>query len=262
MVSPPWVVSPRPGVCVQNSPSQGTASISASTSSLPGEVTRRTWKLPVLRPSRTTRLRRKPRWSRRSHGIRPLAAALGEHQLAQLVAPLGGEHAVLQRQDPVEAAGRVEAADELAVLAGPERVLELVAVAPLLQRGHDRLLLEALEAADALQRLGDLLGLDLELALVGEHLPRRARVVGDLAGRGPARAPAARPRARRRSRAWTCRRRRGRGRPARRRPRTRRSRHAARRRCRRRRASRRSARARRRAGGGTAMGPRRSCLRG
>ena len=29
------------------------------------------------------------------------------------------------------------------------------------------------------QRVVDLLGLDLELALVGEHLPRRAGVVGD-----------------------------------------------------------------------------------
>jgi hypothetical protein len=37
------------------------------------------------------------------------------------------------------------------------------------------------------QRLLDLRGLDLELALVGQHLPRRARVVGDLrqaVGRG------------------------------------------------------------------------------
>ena len=109
-----------------------------------------------------------------------LAAALGEHQLAQLVAALGRQLAVGHREDAVEAAGRVEAAHQLAAVAGPERVLELVAVAPLLERGHDRLLLEALEAPDPRQRVRDLLGLDLELALVREHLPRRARVVGDL----------------------------------------------------------------------------------
>ena len=73
----------------------------------------------------------------------------------------------------------MEAADELAVVAGAERVLELVAVAPLLDGGHDRLELEAVEVADPPQRVVDLLGLDLELALVGQHLPRRARVVGD-----------------------------------------------------------------------------------
>ena len=65
-------------------------------------------------------------------------------------------------------------------VAGAERVLELVAVAPLLERRDDRLELVALEPADAGQRVVDLLLLDLELALVGEHLPRRAGVVGDL----------------------------------------------------------------------------------
>ena len=61
----------------------------------------------------------------------------------------------------------------------PKEVLELVAVAPRLGRGDHRLELEALEPADAGQRLGDLLLLDLELALVGQHLPRRPGVVGD-----------------------------------------------------------------------------------
>ena len=141
----------------------------------------------MRRPSRTTRLRRKPRWSRRSQAAEALAAALGERRLAQLVAALGGELAVGHREDLVEAAGGVEAAHELAVLVGPERVLELVAVAPLLDGGDDRLELVALEVADPGQRLLDLLGLDLELALVGQHLPRRAGVVGDLGqavGRG------------------------------------------------------------------------------
>ena len=77
--------------------------------------------------------------------------------------------------------------DEAAVGVGPERVLELVAVAPLLHRRHDRLQREAVEPADAAQRVLDLLGLDRELALVGQHLPGRARMVGggrDALGRG------------------------------------------------------------------------------
>ena len=178
VVSPPWVLSPSPSVRVQKSPSQSTAETRASTSSCPGEVTRRTWNWPVLRPSRTTRLRRKPRCSRRSQAPRPCADALGQHLLAQLVAALGGEHAVRDGDDAVEAARLVEAAHQLAGVARPERVLELVAVAPLLERGDDRVLLEALQAPDAAQRVGDLLGLDLELALVREHLPRRAGMVG------------------------------------------------------------------------------------
>ena len=111
-------------------------------------------------------------------GAQALRARPREHLLAQRVRALGGEQAVVHRHDLVPAAGRVEAAHELAGLAGPERVLELVAVAPLLDGGHDRLELEVLELADPRQRLADLLGLDLELALVRQHLPRRARVVG------------------------------------------------------------------------------------
>ena len=91
------------------------ASISASASSLPGEVTSRTWSWPVRRPSRTTRLRRKPCCVRRSQAPRPCRAQLGQHLLARGVGALGGEHAVGQREDLVEAAGRVEAAHQLAV---------------------------------------------------------------------------------------------------------------------------------------------------
>src|SRR6185436_1853496 len=75
------------------------------------------------------------------------------------------EHLLAQR---VPALGRVEAEHELAILAGPERVLELVAVAPLLDRRHDRLQLEAVEPPDPAQRVLDLFGLDRELALVGQ----------------------------------------------------------------------------------------------
>ena len=73
----------------------------------------------------------------------------------------------------------MEAADQtIAGGTAPEGVLELVPVAPLLERGHDLLQLEPVEAADPPQRVVDLRTLDLELALVGEHLPRDAGMVG------------------------------------------------------------------------------------
>ena len=56
----------------------------------------------------------------------------------------------------------------------------------MLDGGHDRLEREVLEPADPRERLLDLGLLDLELALVGEDLPRRAGMVGD--GRDPVRA--------------------------------------------------------------------------
>ncbi len=64
----------------------------------------------------------------------------------------------------------MKAADELAVRVRPEGVLELVAVAPLLRRGDDRLELEAVEVADAAQRVVDLLVLLGEL-VCGFHAP-------------------------------------------------------------------------------------------
>src|SRR2546423_587987 len=62
------------------------------------------------------------------------------------------------------------------VVSGAERVLELVAVAPLLEGGHDLAHRRIGEAADALERVCDLALLFLELALVRQHLPRRARM--------------------------------------------------------------------------------------
>ena len=67
----------------------------------------------------------------------------------------------------------MKAEHQLAV-ALAEAVLELVAVAPALDRGLDRLELESLEAAEPGQRVFDLLLLLGELALVFEALPRRA----------------------------------------------------------------------------------------
>ncbi len=59
-----------------------------------------------------------------------------------------------------------------------EGVLELVAVAPLLDGRHDVLELIALQPPDPPQRIVDLGALDLELSLVGKHLPGNARMVG------------------------------------------------------------------------------------
>jgi hypothetical protein len=70
----------------------------------------------------------------------------------------------------------VEPTHQPAVGVLAERVLELVAIAPLLQRGHDLLQLEAVELADPSQRVLDLLVLDPQLALVGQHLPRHPRM--------------------------------------------------------------------------------------
>jgi hypothetical protein len=68
----------------------------------------------------------------------------------------------------------VEAEHEPTAVVLTERVLELVAVAELLDGGDDRLDRRPLEAADPLERVADLRLLLLELALVREHLPRRA----------------------------------------------------------------------------------------
>src|SRR5262249_20600532 len=125
--------------------------------------------------------------------LQSLAAAPVQRRLARAVAGLRRQQAVVERDDPVAARAGVEPAHQLAGLpaadaadaatATAERVLELVAVAPLLERRQRILELEAVEAAEPVQRLGYLGALDLQLALVGEHLPGNARVLG--AGRDP-----------------------------------------------------------------------------
>ena len=104
-----------------------------SASSVPGEVTRRTWNWPVRRPSRMTRLRRKPRWVRRSQA-QALARQKVEHLLAGGVAALGGEQVVVDRHDWSQRPGAWKP-HRAPVVVGAERVLELVAVAPLLDAG-------------------------------------------------------------------------------------------------------------------------------
>src|SRR6202020_1089240 len=115
-----------------------------------------------------------------------LLATPGDDLLARLVPAFGGEQAVGERDDLIPPPGRVKAADELAGVVGAERIFELVAVAPLLDRGHDRLQRESIELSDPPQRLVDLRLLELELALVWKHLPRRSGMVGE--GRDPVRA--------------------------------------------------------------------------
>ena len=74
--------------------------------------------------------------------------------------------------------GRGLTTSELAVLLA-ERELELVAVAPVLGRGDDRLQFKPVEMPDAPQRVRDLFDLDLQLALVRQYLPGGTGMVGD-----------------------------------------------------------------------------------
>ncbi len=97
-------------------------------------------------------------------------------ELPRAVAQLGGEQAVVHREHLVAAGGSVEPAHESAVGRIAEGVLELVAITPLFDRRDDRLELEALEAANALERLAHLGLLDLQLTLVGDDLPGDPRV--------------------------------------------------------------------------------------
>ena len=176
-------------------------------------------------------------------GPRPLA-----DRVAGLVVGLGGELAVVDVDDLGPAAAAVEA-ERRALGPLAERVLELVPVAPALDRRLDRLELEALEPPEPAQRLVDLLRLVSELALVGQPLPGGARGrARPRAGRCRrscrGRARAARPRSPRRSRASPSSAGRGPGRRAARPRRRRRSRRRARPRARPGRASRSRARAR------------------
>ncbi len=150
-------------------------------------------------------------------GGETLRATPAQRHLAREIAPLGGQQAVLDRHHRV-AAGGAWKPHTSAVPSDPEEgicaegVLELVAIAPRLERGHDLLQLEAVQPADPPQRVVDLRTLDSKLALVGEHLPRHARMLGARrrSARGSARGSPRRGRAR--SCACACTRPRARGR--------------------------------------------------
>ena len=245
-VSPPRVVSATPSARVQRNESAGVAAASSATrNSPPGLVTTRAWTWPVRRPSRTTRLRSTPVPRLAVPRGETLLAAPRLDRLADLVDALGGEDVVLHVVDQVPAAGVVEAEHELALLVHAERVLELVAVAQLLLRRHDRLDRRVLESADAAERVAHLRLLLLELALVRAAPARARRGAAPPARCARDSAPAARPARPRPTSASTSRSAPARGRRERRRGRTRRSRsRCARRRPRHRRDGRPSARAR------------------
>src|SRR3954454_2732799 len=95
-----------------------------------------------------------------------------------MVDALRGEHVLAHVVDLVPASGPVEAQDELPGVVDSERVLELVAVAPLGDGGHDRLDRRVLEAPDAREGVAHLRLLLAQLRLVAENLPGRARVRG------------------------------------------------------------------------------------
>src|SRR5262249_12886059 len=105
-------------------------------------------------------------------------AAPANHPFPGLIAELGGQQAVLGLNDLIPPPGGVKAADQVAATVGAERVLELVAIAPLFDRRDDRLRRGLAELADPLQRVAALRLLDLELALIRKDLPRRPRMRG------------------------------------------------------------------------------------
>ena len=179
-VSPPWVTSATESIWDQSTASALLAFASASESSFVGLVTSRTWIWPVRRPSRTTRLRSTPVAGAPVVRLEPLSPAPADDLLPRHVARLGGEQAVGDLDDVVPPARGVEAAHEVSVIGvGAERVLELVAVAPLGDGGHDLLERVPIQLADPAQSVIDLLLLDLELALVAEDLPGCAGMLGE-----------------------------------------------------------------------------------
>ena len=103
-------------------------------------------------------------------------------RLADRVADGRREEALLHVDDLVPAARPVEAEHE-AVRAGREGVLELVPVAELGARGHDRLERRLGEAAEARERVAHLLRLRLELARVGVVLEAAATARPEVAAR-------------------------------------------------------------------------------
>src|SRR6202034_4211613 len=104
--------------------------------------------------------------------MQSLLATPTQRRFPCAVAALGGQQAIVDRLNHVPARRGVETAHQPAVRSLAKRVLQLVAVTPLLERRHDLLKLEAIQLADPPQRVIDLLVLDLQLALVEQHLPR------------------------------------------------------------------------------------------
>ena len=96
------------------------------------------------------------------------------HRVSSRVAKLGGQPAVLNVDDHIPAPASMEAERQLGAVGLAEGVLELVAVAPPLDRRLDLLQLEPVEAADPPQGVLDQPLLVGQLVLVGEALPGRS----------------------------------------------------------------------------------------
>ena len=109
-----------------------------------------------------------------------VAARLG-HRLAGTVHARRGEHAVGGFDDVLPRAAAMQTEEQRAVVGLAEGELHLVAVAPGVVHAADRLEFVAFQVAEALQRLDDLLLLELELRLVGEGLPLAAAAFGGVA---------------------------------------------------------------------------------
>ena len=184
------------------------AAASEPASSSPSLVTMRTCSWPVRRPSRTTRLRRRARPSgagpmrssrrcppRRPAGPAPerrprshavsLCAAPAERELAREVAALGGEQAVVHREHPVAPGGRVKAADELARRRRRRRRSTRACCGSATARrpGRSPAARSPRAGRSASSASPTCSCLISQLALVGQHLPGHAGVVGD--GRDP-----------------------------------------------------------------------------
>ena len=112
-------------------------------------------------------------------GLELLLASPGPHGQADRVSEVGGEQAFLDVDHLVPAAGAVEAELDLAVLAGREGVLELVAVVVERRRGDDGLDGWLLEAADADEGVTHLLLLGGDLRVVDEILEPAAAALPD-----------------------------------------------------------------------------------
>jgi hypothetical protein len=104
------------------------------------------------------------------------------HSVANRVAEVGGEPAALDVEHLVPAARTVEAERDLSVVLR-ERVLELVPVVENRSGGDDRLELEAVEAADAGEGVGDLGLLRRGLRLIREILEAAAPASGVMSAR-------------------------------------------------------------------------------
>jgi len=147
-----------------------------------GKKTSRTWIWPVRRPSAPRRgLRSMPSCVRRSHADRAPHRGTTPGPVSRTAFPrLGGQQAVLHRDDcgrSSRARGSRTTSPPSASV--PKRVLELVSGTRHRSNppGSIGSRLEAVQPADPPQRIVHLARLRLELAVVGEDLPGRTRVV-------------------------------------------------------------------------------------